>query len=489
MATSSEVVNAAYLNLYRAPPSPEVAGVIQNGLSFSDNPPGSVVPGDIQGFVRDATATTAVAVLSYGFFTGVTLGREGLDYLLSPTGPNPNNLNSAYYATFSAENRYINFAKNLGAAGEGSAAFAAGYGGLTLAQTVAKAYQAIFGVTITAEYAASASLLGAMVPNGLGGTFTRADYFAYYGGDGLSGQGTKAAAVGWLLSETSRPLGQNSPLLAAARAYMTDLAVDGQAQFGVNLLATYGSGGAYALGGPNDSGLPGRTFTIAAGNEVFLSSGTKLQMVSQYGQDYSTNGNDNVTSTTGLSPSDPVYFIGQSPRFPGVNLSDGNDVLTVTGGFASARIDLGSGNDVARFSAFNGLLSTGPGYDRVIIDTFSSQGSDRSGALFTPQISDLTRGSDVVVFGATSGAGRVAAADARAAVSFDAALSAIAAATPPGTNAVFEYAGSTYVLHQNADPAVNIGATAAADGLIKLTGLTGATVGVPGGPGDILFGG
>ena len=495
MATSSEIVNAAYLNLYRAPPTAEAAGVIQNGLSFSDNPAGSYPPSAIRSFVQDATATTAVAVLSYGFFIGVTLGREGLDYLLSPTGPNPNNLNSAYYAGFSAENRYINFAKNLGAVGEGSAAFAAGYGGLSLAQTVAKAYGAIFGVTITAEYAASASLLGAVVSDGRGGTFTRADYFAFYGGDGLSGQGTKAAAVGWLLSETSRPLGQSSPLLAAARAYMTDLAVDGQAQFGANLLNTYGAGGAYAIEGPyavvgpSDAGLPGRTFTIAADNEVFVSSGTKLQMISPYGKDYSTYGNDIVTSTTGLSSSDPAYLIGHSPRFPGVDLGDGNDVLTVTGGFATARIDLGSGNDVARFSAFNGRLITGPGYDRVFIDTFSSQGSDRSGALFTPEIYDLKRGFDVVTLGAASGAGRIAAADVRASATLDVALATVAAATPAGTNTVFEYAGSTYVFHQNADPAVNIGPSASADGLIKLTGLTGAAVGVAGGPGDILFGG
>ena len=486
MPTSAEIVNAAYLNLYRAPPTSADAAIITQSLSFSDNPPGSVIAGDIRNFVFNATATTTVAVMSYGFFTGVTLGTAGLDYLLSPTGPNPNNLNSAYYAAFNTENRYINFSKNLGAAGEGAASFAAGYGTLTLAQAVAKAYQQLFGVTISADYAAS-TILGAAVPDGHGGAYTRADYFAGYGGDGLTGQGAKAAAVGWLMSEAVKA--RAGPLFSAAQSYMTDLAADGQAQFGVNLLSTYGAGGAYAIGGPNDAGLPGRTFSITADNEVFLSQGTKSQLVSQFGQDYSTPGNDVVTSTTGLSPSYPLQFTGSFVFPVGVNLGDGNDTLIVTGGFASARIDLGYGNDVARFSAFNGVLVTGEGYDSVYIDTFSSQGAYRTGTTFTPQFESFTRGHDVLTLGAASGTGRVTTTDVRMAASLDAALATVAAGTPSGTNTVFEYAGSTYIFHQNGDPAVNIGPSASADGLLKLVGVTGATVGSAGGSGDILFGG
>ena len=487
MATSSDLVNAAYLNLYRAPPTAADAAIIAQSLSFSDTPTGSVVPTDIAVFVRNATSTTAVAVMSYGFFTGATLGTAGLDYLLSPSGANPNNLNSNYYAVFDTENRYINFGKNLGLAGEGSAAFASAYGGLTLAQTVVKAYGAIFGSVIGLDYAAS--VLAAPVSDGKGGTFTRADYFAYYGGDGLAGQGTKAATVGWLLGEAAKMY--RGPLYTAAQAYMADLAGDGVAQSGVDLLAAYSPGGAYGRNGPNDPGLPGRTFTITADELVFLSTGTKSQMVSLTGggQDYSTSGNDVVTSTSGLAPSDALVNTG-SFAFPvGLNLGPGNDVLTVTGGFASARIDMGEGDNTARFSAFNGELFIGPGYSQVTVDAFSSQGADRSGRVFTPAVYDFVRGHDVLTVTSAFGSGRLAATDVRGSVSLDAALAAIAAATPAGTNAVFEYGGSTFVFHQNADAAVNIGATAAADGLLKLVGVTGATVGAAGGAGDVLFGG
>lgn len=485
MPTTSEIVNAAYLNLYRAPPTGDALGVIGASISFQNFPDGSAAASDIRIFVSNATATTAVAVMSYGFFTGVTLSTGGLDYLLSPTGPNPDNLNSPYYATFNTENRYINFAKNLGAVGEGAAGFAAGYGSLSLTQTVAKAYGLIFGTAISLDDAGA--LLGASVPDGRGGAFTRADYFASYGGDGLSGQGTKAAAVGWLLSEAAKA--HTGPLYSAAQSYMTDLAADGQAQFGVNLLATYGAGGAYAVGGPADPGLPGRSFTIEADYQVFLSNGSHVQMVSPYGQDYSTGGNDVVTSTTGLSASNPLTNTSAGVFPVGVNLGDGNDVLNVTGGFASGRIDLGAGNDAAHLSAFNGVLVTGAGYDRVLLDGFSSQGADRSGQGFTPEITDFTRGQDVLAFAAAAGAGRLSTADVRAAASLDAALAAVAAATPSGTNTVFEYAGSTYVFHQNGSASVDIGPGAGADGLIKLTGVTGAVVGQAGGPGDIVFGG
>jgi serralysin len=65
---------------------------------------------------------------------------------------------------------------------------------------------------------------------------TRAQYFAYYGGDGPNGLGTKAAMVGWLLAEAEKAdLGSYARSNAA---FLTDLA-DG-ANFGVNLIGVYG---------------------------------------------------------------------------------------------------------------------------------------------------------------------------------------------------------------------------------------------------------
>ncbi|WP_277785612.1 matrixin family metalloprotease [Caulobacter segnis] len=174
--------------------------------------------------VKAADATTSVATLSYQFFTGKIPGGPGLDYLVSPSGPNPNNLNSAYFQSFNLENRYINFAVNLGRDGEGRAGFQAEYGGLSLFAATKKAYGKIFGNT--PDDARVTVLLS-------GG---RDGYFASYGGDGPSGQGTKAAMVGWLLAEAEK-----ADLGVFARsnaAFLTDLA-DGAA-YGVDLVGVYG---------------------------------------------------------------------------------------------------------------------------------------------------------------------------------------------------------------------------------------------------------
>ena len=106
-----------------------------------------------------------------------------MDFLVSPTGPNGNNLNSAYYQSFNLENRYINFAVNLGKLGEGKIQFEAAYGG-----------------------------------------------------DGATGIGTKAAMVGWLLAEAVKA---DTGMYARANdAFLIDLA-DG-ANFAVDLVGLYG---------------------------------------------------------------------------------------------------------------------------------------------------------------------------------------------------------------------------------------------------------
>ena len=181
-----------------------------------------------------AVSTTSVATLSYQFFTGSTPSAAGLDYLLSSSGPNPNNLNSAYYGNFSTLNRYINFASNLGNVGEGAAAFQTAYGTLSLADATSKAYAAVFGVTPTADKVAH--LLHDAVPNGVGGTYEREDYFAAYGLDGLTGQGTKAAMVGWLLGTAAAS--DIGILQSANLAYLSDLA-NGKVSGTVNLVGDY----------------------------------------------------------------------------------------------------------------------------------------------------------------------------------------------------------------------------------------------------------
>ena len=461
-----DLLNTEFANLFRRPQTQADAAYLTQLAQTPVSQFGNVANETVS-LVRTAVSTTEVAVLSYGFFTGVTLRASGLDYLLSTTGPNPNNLNSAYYAGFSTENRYINFAVNLGKAGEGAAAFQAGYGALTLQGAADKAYAAIFGSAANEP----SDLLTAVVPNGLGGTYTRADYFASYGGDGLNGIGTKAAMVGWLLSvAAANTLG---PYAQAALAYMQDLAPDAQAQFAAPFLGTYGPGGDYAPGGRLDPGLPGDTFTITHDQAVLLNVYVGPGPYYAAPPVYATPGNDVVTSTTGIDATNP----NPSVNTFGVLLGAGNDTLTVTGGFASGRIDAGPGDDVITLSAFNGLIYTGPGYDTVAIGSFTSAtvpGAFQEGP--TPAIADFTRGQDHLIFSDAVGPGRVSPVDVRGAATLAVALTAIAGVTAAGANTVFEWGGDTYVFHQNTDPAVNLGAAAGSDGLIQLVGVTGAVL-------------
>lgn len=178
----------------------------------------------VDAIVDVAASTSSVATLSYAFFVGKTPSAAGMDYLISPTGPNYNNLNSAYYTSFNVVNRYINFAVNLGKNGEGKASFAAKYGDMTLFDATREAYKTIFGSTPTDEK------LHALLD-------TRVNYFAGYGRDGANGIGTKAAMVGWLLSAgVSEGVGMYAK---ANEAFLTDVGLH-NASYGVDLIGVYG---------------------------------------------------------------------------------------------------------------------------------------------------------------------------------------------------------------------------------------------------------
>jgi hypothetical protein len=226
------MVETWYANVTRLPAA-GVAGL--SGIAAGITSGNSTVAEALAGLVRYAGNTTSVATLAYNFFTGTTPYLAGLDYLVSPTGTNPNNLNSAYYQSFGIENRYINFAVNLGKLGEGHDRFQADYGGLNLGQATMRAYAEIFGAPLDA--ARMAALLSDLVPNGTGGSFARADYFAFYGRDGADGLGTKAAMVGWLLAQAVKE--GVGPHYLANDALLKDLAPDGTAILHTNLLTAY----------------------------------------------------------------------------------------------------------------------------------------------------------------------------------------------------------------------------------------------------------
>lgn len=168
-----------------------------------------------------AAATTSVASMAYQFFTGTIPSQIGVDFLVSATGPNPNNLNSDYYAKFNTVNRHINFAMNLGKYGEAKDSFAAAYGSLTLFEATRKAYQAIFGGAAPND-AKLHQLLD-----------TRIEFLAGVGGDGPEGIGTKAAMVGFLLAAA---VTEGVGVLARSNeAWLMDLA-DGAAPYAVNIV-------------------------------------------------------------------------------------------------------------------------------------------------------------------------------------------------------------------------------------------------------------
>lgn len=306
------------------------------------------------------TASTTVANLSYNFFTGATPTAFGLDYLISPNGGNPNNLNSAYYQSFSAENRFINFAVNLGKNGAGKDAFTAAYGSLDLAAAATKAYGEIFGFAPAAGLIDT--ILTAQVPNGLGGTFTRAEYFAYYGGDGANGLGTKGAMVGFLLAVAAN---EHIGVYANANdAFLADLANDGQASFNTSLVGTYGEQPTFAAGA-----------TIAVTDTQSVSPDATNAALR------STTNNDTVTGTTNSGAilvsggHDSVTFSGAVGGY--IDGGDGNDTITVgqlnaavdvLGGAPNGKISGGAGNDViAVGKMINGAIVDGGAGDDTLV--------------------------------------------------------------------------------------------------------------------------
>jgi S-layer protein len=224
-------------------------------------------------------ATTAVAWDSYEFFTGKSLSKAGLDYLVSPTGGNANNLNSAYYAQFSLENRYINFAGNLGLVGEGAAAFQTTYGAMTFAQAVSVLYEAIIGTS----YAQAA---GINVTAAIADITGRQAAFIQIAKDrGLitststaaqQDLAVKAELAGYLMVEGIKA---DVGIYAAGANNFGQALINGNAVYNTDLLtyANIGGGTGSAVGGTGPTaGGTSQSFTPAidalvgtAGNDIF----------------------------------------------------------------------------------------------------------------------------------------------------------------------------------------------------------------------------
>lgn len=94
--------------------------------------------------LASADKTTAVAVMTYQFFTGQSPSAEGMAYLLNST-TNGADLNDAYYAKFNLENRFMNFAANLAMGSSARPRFVDTYGAMSFGDYVASIYETIIG--------------------------------------------------------------------------------------------------------------------------------------------------------------------------------------------------------------------------------------------------------------------------------------------------------------------------------------------------------
>jgi hypothetical protein len=180
-----------------------------------------------------ADGDTAVALGSYAFFTGLTPNASGLSWLVnSPV--NGTDLNDPFFQALSVENRYINFAVNLGALGAGAPAFQTAYGARTFSQAVDAAYDAIIGLS-------AAQTAGVNTASALADIKARLPYFqqiAAQAGPGVNQDlATKAAAVGYILAEANKA---DVGLYATATNNFLIDAADGMAQHNVNLVGVYG---------------------------------------------------------------------------------------------------------------------------------------------------------------------------------------------------------------------------------------------------------
>lgn len=422
----------------------------------------------MQWVLDSARATTEVAALSYGFFADLTLGTAGLDYLVSAGGPNPNNLNSAYYQSFNIENRYINFAVNLVKHGEAKQTFLERYGAeATIHETLRKAWQALFGED--KPLGEIVDLLSDEVPDGRGGLYTRGEYFVELGGDGGNGLGTRAAAVGWLLAEAAKA--GAGPYVSAVDAFLADLAFDGRTTSVEVFLSLYGPGGDLARGGPGDAGMGGESARFEHDWDVDVArpAGSAVHALA-------TDGNDTLSSA--------VSDIGGLDAGRRIFAGGGNDVVVSSNGTMSGHIDAGAGNDLVLVERFDGRITTGAGYDTVDIGSFAPLRLSGGEPVSAAWIDDFQKGQDLLIFPAVVGPGVKASLALVPEATLGQALAAYSAITGADQNTVFEWGGDTYIYHQNAHAGVDAG-----DGLVRLAGVTGLAVGNGAqAQGDILFG-
>ena len=245
--------------------APSAATVSILNTTAAQNQAGQITDtGALAFIINSADSTTAVATQAYQFFTGKTPSKAGLDFLVNSSA-NPTDLNDAYYAQFNIENRYINFAANLGLYGEGAGSFAATYGGLGFSSFVGILYETIIG-------SARATAFGINVPNAIADIIGRQAAFVQTARDrGLIDNNsttaqidiaTKAAVVGYLLVEGIKA---DVGLYAAGSNNFVNALISGTAQYNIDLLSVYSVLGG-GVGSPVIPPIVSTNLTVGADN-------------------------------------------------------------------------------------------------------------------------------------------------------------------------------------------------------------------------------
>ncbi len=280
--------------------------------------------------VNTGDGDTAVAALSYQFFTGSAPSAAGMQYLVN-SNLNSTDLSDAYYSRFSSDNRYINFAINLGVMGAGAATFSTTYGSLTFAAAVAAAYDTVIGP----QYVES-QRLNAFAAKG--DIVSRLAYFTAVARASLPANATaaqldlgiKAAMVGYLMSEAMKA---DVGVYASAMNNFSNAIIDGRATYGGSLTAYASPASSLTPVGGTSPTAPGTPTAPDLGPTVINLPGSDQTWNSQAdNRDFTVNGAAGAFNYT-------------------ITLGNGANTVNLAGTTGNDKVTTGTGNDLLVYGA------------------------------------------------------------------------------------------------------------------------------------------
>ena len=447
------------------------------------------------GGISDATAlantlklvnsTTAVAVQTYQFFTGAAPSAAGLEYLVD-SDTNTTDLNDAYYAKFAQENRFINFSINLATgSGAGAASFAASYGSVSYAQTVATAYDKIIGnAAATAagvDVAAAVAYLSRQANIDYLTAFVKANTGLTAAAD--IDLAVKAALIGTILNAaTVSGIGGYAKSTTALINDLSDGTLSTDNAAGVNILTAYPTviavnsalttGVDTVVGTSADDTISGTyaggaTDTLTVLDSIDGGAGTDtLKITATAALDFSTitglavkNVENVVVTTAGALTANTTGFTGAT-SFSGTAIgnaavtSSSTTAVSVTQAATNAStVTVNGGSSVNVTSAATGLISVGVTTQQTGATTVTAS----KGAAVT-----VDGGTSVTVTETGNGAVTIGGGKA---------VSGAVSVTSTGTGAVAIDGGTTVTVASSGQGTgtINIGATTQATGAISVT--------------------